>query len=114
MITARIVESEKRIHVDVSGYITSNDAKKFIGEYKQMTRSIKSSQYKLVVIPSVFECESKEDLRTVCMSFYKSSYRSMYLVDPNNYIMSIMSLGPIEKRMFLKVVKIVSRKEDVR
>lgn len=114
MIKARVVEEEKKVYVDVSGYITSSEAKKFLMEYKQITKRIKSMHYKLVVTPLVFECENNNDLKNVCMTFYKTGYKKMYLVDPNNYIMSTMSLGPIEKKMFSKAVVVISKKEDVK
>lgn len=114
MIFANILDDEKKVIVDVSGYISSKDAKQFLAQYKQMTKNVRTSQYKLVVNTSLFECENNEDIRAVCMAFYKSNYRHMYIVDPNNYIMSTMSLGPIEKKMFMKSVKVVSKKEDAR
>lgn len=114
MIFVNILDDEKKVIVDVSGYISSKDAKQFLSQYKQITKNVRTSQYRLVVNTSLFECENNEDIRNVCMAFYKSNYRNMYIVDPNNYIMSTMSLGPIEKKMFMKSVKVVSKKEDVR
>ncbi|MGL6106286.1 hypothetical protein [Romboutsia sp.] len=107
MISARVDENEKRVYVDVSGYINSRDAKEFMNNHKQIIKGLRVSQYNLVVNPSVFECERNEDIRDVCMAFFKTGYRRMYLVDPNNYIMSIMSLGPVEKKLFTKSVKVV-------
>ncbi|MGL5313108.1 MAG: hypothetical protein ACRC92_07665 [Peptostreptococcaceae bacterium] len=114
MISVRIEESEKRVYVDVSGYINAREAKDFLNKYKQSTRGIKSPQYTLIVTPAVFECEVAEDIRNVCMSFFKTGYKKMYLVDPNSYIMSIMSLGPLEKKMFTKSVKIVKSINDIK
>ncbi len=99
MISMRIEESEKRVYIDVNGYINAKESREFLTKYKQQTRGIKSSQYTLVVTPSVFECETNEDIRSVCMSFFKTGYKKIYLVDPNSYIMSIMSLGPLEKKI---------------
>lgn len=114
MISARVDENEKRVYIDVSGYINSRDAREFINKYKQIIKGIKLSQYNLVVTPSIFECENKEDIRTVCMTFFKTGYKKIYLVDPNDYIMSIMSLGAIEKKLFTKSVKIVKTTNAVK
>lgn len=114
MLNIRTSEAEKIVYIEVSGYISSNEAKKFLNNYKQNTRSIKSNQYKLVVTPSIFECENNEDLRTICMSFFKSGYKKMYLVDPNNYIATIMNLGKIEQKMFNKTVKVVSSINNIK
>ena len=114
MISSRISESEKIVYVDVSGYITSKEASDFIKSYKQMTKGMKVSQYRLVVTPSVFECENNEDIRNVCMSFFKSGYKKMYLVDPKNYIMGNLTLGTMEKKLFTKSVKIIGSINDLK
>lgn len=114
MINARVSEGEKTVYIEVSGYITSNEAKKFLNDYKQMTRGIRSSQYRLVITPSIFECENNEDLRTVCMSFFKNGYKKMYLVDPNNYIRGIMNLGKLEQKLFNKSVKVIKSVKEIR
>lgn len=114
MINTRVVEEEKKVYINVSGYITSRDAREFLNNYKQITRGIKSSQYKLVVTPSMFECENSDDIRTVCMALLKTGYKKMYLVDPNDYIMSTMSLGAMEKKLFFKSVNVVKNKADAR
>ena len=113
MINMRISDSEKAIYVEVSGYISSNDAKRFLNEHKESTKSIKKSQYKLIVKPSIFECEKHEDLKNVCMTFFKSGYKKMYLVDPDNYIMGNISLGKLEQKMFNKVVKTVTSIDSI-
>ncbi|WP_042271367.1 hypothetical protein [Faecalimicrobium dakarense] len=114
MISARVSEGEKIVYVDVSGYITSRDASDFMQNYRQMTKGVKTSQYRLVVTPSIFECENNEDIRTVCMSFLKGGYKKMYLVDPRNYIMGSLSLGTIEKKLFTKSVKIIGSVNDIK
>lgn len=38
----------------------------------------------------------------------------MYLVDPKNHIMSNLSLGFMEKKLFTKSVKIVSNKSEIK
>ena len=108
MINMRIEGSEKRVYIDVSGYIDTNESKNFLNKYNQLIRQIKSSQYTLVVKLSSFECERNEDIRTVCMSFLKTGFRDRYIVDPDNYIMHNMSLGSIERKIFNKSVKVVS------
>lgn len=114
MISAKISENEKIVYVDVSGYISSSDASDFMRTYKQMTKGVKTSQYRLVVTPSIFECESNDDIRNVCMSFLKSGYKKMYLVDPRNYIMGTLSLGAMEKKLFTKSVKIIGSVNDIK
>lgn len=114
MINVNISNGDNSVYVDVSGYISHDEAIKFLQKYKQLTRNFRASQYKLVVIPSIFECENNEDIRTVCMSFLKTGYKKMYIVDPRNHIMSNLSLGPIEKRLFIKSVKIVSNKNEIK
>lgn len=114
MISVRVDEHEKRVYVDVNGYINSKDAREFNNKYKQVTKGMRASQYNLVVTPSVFECENNEDIRTVCMAFFKTGYKKIYLVDPNDYIMSTMSLGNIERKLFTKSVKVVKTTSAVK
>jgi hypothetical protein len=114
MINVNMSDEQKIVYVEVSGYITSNDAKNFLNNYKKITRNIKTSQYKLVVTPSVFECEDNEDIRSICMYFFKNGYKKMYLVDPDNYIMKNMNLGKIEQKFFNKSVKVIASVNDVR
>ena len=97
MINININEEEKRVYIDVSGFISK-----------------KASLYKLVVSPSFFECEDEEDIRTVCMSFLKSGFKKIYLVDEENYIMNNLSLKPIEKKLFFKSVKVVNSKRAIK
>ncbi len=108
MINIKVNEEEKRVYVDVSGYISKRDANNFLNTYKQTMKNKKASLYKLVVTPAFFECENDEDIRTVCMSFLKSGFKKIYLVDEENYVMSNLSLNPIEKKLFLKSVKVVN------
>lgn len=114
MISARVDENEKRVYVDVSGYINSSQAKEFMNNYKQMIKGIRTAQYNLIVMPSIFECENKEDIRNICMAFFKNGYKKMYLVDPDNYIMSNLSLGSFEKKIFTKSVKVVKSASAIR
>lgn len=114
MINANISNSDNSVYIDVSGYISHDEAMKFLQKYKQLTRNFRASQYKLVVTPSIFECENNEDIRTVCMLFLKTGYKKMYLVDPKNHIMSNLSLGFMEKKLFTKSVKIVSDKSEIK
>lgn len=114
MINMNINEEEKRVYIDVSGFISKREASNFLNTYKQTMKNKKASLYKLIVSPSFFECEDEEDIRTVCMSFLKSGYKKIYLVDEDNYIMSNLSLKPIEKKLFLKSVKIVDSKMAIK
>lgn len=114
MINMELSDLDKTIYIEVSGYISSNDAKKFLAEYKNNTRSIKKSQYKLIVKPYLFEYEKESDLKDICMTFFKSGYKKMYLVDPDNYIMDNMSLGKLEQKMFNKAVKTVASIDYIR
>lgn len=114
MIKLNINEEEKRVYINVDGYIAKNDTKKFLSTYNQSMKSRKSSLYKLVILPSFFECEDNEDIRTVCMSFLKTGFRKIYLVDEDEYIMRNLSLNSIEKKIFFKSVKVVNTMEAIK
>ena len=114
MINININEEEKRVYIDVSGFISKKEASSLLNTYKQNMKSKKASLYKLVVSPSFFECEDEEDIRTVCMSFLKSGFKKIYLVDEENYIMNNLSLKPIEKKLFFKSVKVVNSKRAIK
>lgn len=114
MIDININEEEKKVYIDVSGFISKREANNFLNTYKQTMKNKKSSSYKLVVSPSFFECENEDDIRTVCMAFLKTGYKKIYLVDEENYIMNNLSLKPIEKKLFLKSVKVVNTKEAIK
>lgn len=109
-----INEDEKRVYVDVSGFVSKREASDFLNTYKQTMKNKKLSLYKLVVAPSYFECEDEQDIKTVCMTFFKTGYKKIYLVDEDNYIMSTLSLKPIEKKLFLKSVKVVNTKGAIK
>lgn len=114
MIDININEEEKKVYIDVSGFISKREANNFLNTYKQTMKNKKSSSYKLVVSPSFFECENEDDIRTVCMAFFKTGYKKIYLVDEENYIMNNLSLKPIEKKLFLKSVKVVNTKGAIK
>lgn len=114
MINMNINEEEKRVYIDVDGFISKKEASDFLRNYNQTVKNKKMSSYKLIVSPSFFECEDEDDIRTVCMSLLKSGYKKIYLVDEDNYIMNNLSLKPIEKKLFLKSVKIVNRQQDIK
>ena len=48
------------------------------------------------------------------MSFLKTGYKKIYLVDEENYIMNNLSLKPIEKKLFLKSVKVINTKGAIK
>ena len=104
MINVRVDQSLKTVYVDVSGYITKEEANSFL----------KNSQYKLVVIPSKFECENDKDIKSVCMALYKGGYRQIYMVDPKRYIMNTVSLSSLEQKMFTKIVKFVKTLDEIK
>lgn len=114
MINARIDQNLKTVYVDISGYITKEEANAFLTKHKQITKGLKKSQYKLVVQPSKFECENDKDVKSVCISLYKGGYRQIYMVDPKEYIMNTVSLSSIEKKLFTKVVKFVKSIDDIK
>lgn len=114
MINMNINEEEKKVYIDVSGFISKREANDFLNTYKQTIKNKKSSLYKLVVSPSFFECEDEDDIKTICMAFLKTGYKKIYLVDEENYIMNNLSLKPIEKKLFLKSVKVVNTKGAIK
>ena len=58
MLNLRIDENEKKVYVDVNGYITSVEIQTFINEYKHKLKPLKTSQYRLIIMPSIFEYEN--------------------------------------------------------
>lgn len=114
VLNMNISESEKRVYINVSGYINKRDANNFLNNYKQTMKNKKASLYKLIVSPDFFECEDEEDIKRICMTFYKSGFKKMYLVDKDNYIMSNLTLKPMEKKLFQKAVKVVRSIEDTK
>lgn len=114
MINARVDQNSKTVYVDVSGYITNEEANSFLAKHKQMTNGLRKSQYKLVVTPSKFECENDNDIKSVCIALYKGGYRQIYMVDPKGYIMNTVSLSSMEQKMFTKVVKFVKSVDDIK
>lgn len=114
MINVRVDQSLKTVYVDVSGYITKEEANSFLEKHKQVTKGLKNSQYKLVVIPSKFECENDKDIKSVCMALYKGGYRQIYMVDPKRYIMNTVSLSSLEQKMFTKIVKFVKKIDEIK
>ena len=109
MINARVDQNSKTVYVDVSGYITNEEANSFLAKHKQMTKGLRKSQYKLVV-----ECENDNDIKSVCIALYKGGYRQIYMVDPKGYIMNTVSLSSMEQKMFTKVVKFVKSVDDIK
>ena len=106
MIKMNINEEEKRVYIDVSGFISKKEANNFLNSYNQTMKNKKNSLYKLVVTPSFFECEDEEDIRTVCISFLKSGFKKIYLVDEDNYIMNNLSLNQLKRNYFLSQLKL--------
>lgn len=114
MIYSQVMTEENKVYIKVDGYVSNNDIKKFIQEYKSQVKGIRTNKFNLVIEPELFDCENESDIKNICMMFYKTGYRKIYLIDPNNYIMSNIKLSGLEKRMFLKVVKIVKSYGEVR
>lgn len=114
MINARIDQDLKTIYVDISGYITNSEANLFLERHRQITKGLRKSQYKLVVIPSKFECEDDNDIKSVCIELYKSGYRKIYMLDPKGYIFNTVSLSSIEQKIFKKVVKFIKSLDDIK
>ena len=114
MINARVDQSSKTVYVDVSGYITNEEANLFLEKHRQITKGLRKSQYKLVVIPSKFECENDNDIKSVCIALYRGGYRKIYMIDPKGYIMNTVSLTSIEQKMFTKVVKFIKSLDDIK
>lgn len=114
MIYAQVLPEQSKVYIQVNGYLSSNDVKSFVSDYKSKIKGIKTNKYNLIIEPSMFECENESDIKNVCMMFYKTGYKKIYLVDPQNYIMSNIKLSGLEKKMFLSVVKIVKSSNEIR
>ena len=114
MLDMKINEIEKKVYITFNGYISTSEAKSFLNKHKQETKGIKKSQYKLVVKPSVFECESEEDVKDICISLYKSGYQKIYMLDPEGYIFKTVPMSSFEKKMLMKVVKFVKSDREIK
>ncbi len=114
MIDISINEEEKRVYIDVGGFISKQEAINFLNTHKNVMKNKKASLYKLIVTPSLFECEEENDMKMVCMHFFKAGYRKIYIVDKDNHIMKDLSLKPIERKVFLKAVKIIDSKDSIK
>ena len=113
MLYAKVFGNDNKVYVKVSGYLESGQINNFVNDYKKQIKGIKTSRYNLVVDIDPFDIDNFSDIKNVCMMFYKNGYKKIYLVDPTNYIMSNVKLKPIERKMFLKVVKIVNSESEV-
>ena len=114
MINARVDQNSKTVYVDVSGYITNEEANSFLAKHKQMTKGLRKSQYKLVVTPSKFECENDNDIKSVCIALYKGGYRQIYMVDPKGIYNEYSITKFYGAKMFTKVVKFVKSVDDIK
>lgn len=114
MLTMNINEEDKAIYVNVSGYINKREVNNFLNTYKQRIKNKKTSLYRLIINPENFQCEDDEDIKTVCMTFYKTGYKKIYIVDKDNYIVENLRLKPMEKKLFFKVVKIINSVESAK
>ena len=108
MIYTQVADQDSKVYIKVSGNLNSNDIKAFKNDYKNKIKGIKTSRYSLIIDVNPFNADNFSDIKNVCMMFYKTGYKKIYIIDPNNYIMSNIKLNPIEKKIFLKVVKIVN------
>ena len=114
MIDFQVVNSDNSIYINVSGYLNSKDLKVFVDDYKQKIKGIKTSKYNLIIETDRFECGKFSEIKNICMMFYKTGYKNIYLIDPKNYIMSNMRLSSLEKKIFLKAVKIINYKSEIK
>lgn len=114
MIYTQILDEENKVYIKVDGYLQGNDIKTFVNDYKDKIKGIKTSRYNLVIDVNPFDADNFSDIKNVCMMFYKTGYKKIYLIDPKNYIMSNIKLNSIEKKMFLKAVKIVSSSLNIK
>lgn len=114
MIYTQVLGENSKVYIKVNGYLNSNEIKTFVNDYKDKIKGIKTSKYNLIIDVDPFDADNFSDIKNVCMMFYKTGYKKIYLIDPNNYIMSNIKLNPIEKKVFLKVVKIVNSDLDVK
>ena len=107
MVNFYIEESEKRIYVGVSDYIYTKDVKEFMTKYKRAMRTIRPAQYKLIIEPRTFECENENDIKQTFVTFIKTGFYKIYLVDPNGEFNKNVKLGSFERKIFFNSVKIV-------
>ncbi len=114
MIDLKVINSDNSVNISVNGYLSSKDIKEFVNDYKQKIKGIKTSKYNLIIETDMFECEKISEIKNICMMFYKTGYKKIYLIDPKNYIMSNIRLSSLEKKVFLNAVKIVNSKSDIK
>lgn len=114
MIYSEVINSENSVYIKVNGYLSSNDIKTFVNEYKQKISGIKTGRHNLIIEVDSFQCDKISEIKNVCMMFYKTGYKKIYLIDPDNYIMSNIKLNSLEKKLFLNAIKIVNSKFDIK
>ncbi|MFI3209868.1 MAG: hypothetical protein R3Y64_02250 [Peptostreptococcaceae bacterium] len=112
MLEFQVMESE--VNIKLGGNLTKENTKDFLERHKNETKSIKKSKYNLVIETDSFSVESNDLMKNVCMSFYKAGYRKIYIIDKNDFIMNNMKLSNFERKMFLKVVKLVKSRDDIK
>lgn len=114
MIYIESINNENSVYIKVNGYLSSNDIKNFINEYKQKIRGIKTTKCNLIIEVDPFQYDKVSEVKNMCIMFYKTGYKKIYLIDPNNYIMSNIKLNSLEKKMFLNAIKIIDSKFDIK
>ena len=113
LIKFYIEESEKRIYVSVSDYIYTRDLKEFINNYKRTMKTIRPAQYRLIIEPRYFECENENDIKQVFVTFIKTGFKKIYLVDPYGEFNKNIKLGSMERKIFFNSVKIIRNVNEI-
>lgn len=113
MVKFYIEESTKRIYVSVSDYIYTKDVKEFIMSYKRTMKNIRPAQYKLVVEPRTFECENENDIKQTFVTFIKTGFKKIYLVDPHGEFKKNIKLGSFERKIFFNSVTIIRSIDEI-
>lgn len=114
MLEIKVQDNEKTVYIDFGGYISTKETNNFLAEHKRSTSKISKSKYKLIITPSAFECENAEDVKKICMEVYKSGYKKIYMLDPNNHVVNTVPLSTFERKVLMKVVKFVRSSKDIK
>lgn len=112
MIKIKIKEEDKICLINIGGFVTEENAKEFIQEYKETIKEIKPSQYRLVIEPRNFKTDSEDILKNSFRMFFKTGFKDIILVDIDSLTENI-KLNKLEKKFFLSRIKIVKSMDEM-
>lgn len=114
MVSLEVLENKKEVLININGKISQDEVKTFLENYKSQTKNIKSKEYVLIVNVFDFEYEKSDLMKKVCMNFYKTGYKKIYIIDETLNLINNIKLSSFEKKIFLKFVDIVKSKDEIK